>query len=339
MFLQVEARGRLFKDIDLNDRSNKPLALRLLLDALRAESDKRNNVERLYMGRYAWLTTWLQDLLNQLALPQLKHIYSMAWDDEANRRSPEGRAQYSPPKLESFTVDLHPLSDNLVLTHGWFDLSYLQTLDVTFCLNDEGESAGMLQRMLSSVSPHLRRLSLRNFDSALLPDLFDKIKRFTLLQSLALHPWLSNSDLDPDYLMSFRALCHLSISHIDILPILSSPHLRITTLTIGSPGGDDPEEGQEPEPEKYGRNGFSAMPALVRKVNDVAGLVQQHPLRFPSLRFVEVLNRDSGFSFVTRLGRDKEREAFKEIAGVLNGAGVTLIDENGLEWRDEWNDE
>lgn len=139
---------------------------------------------------------------------------------------------------------------------------------------------------------------------------------------------------------SFSALRHLTIPYFDNLPILSTPHLQLTTLTIGNAPGDDEEDFQKSEDEKYGDwNGSLTMLPLLRKVRAVAGLLLQHPKRFPSLRFVGILDRDDWLSFVTKRERQRNREALKEMAEVLKGIGLSLVDKNGLERRDEWNDE
>lgn len=282
------------------------------------------------------LIAWLQDLLGAVALPQLKHISSLRWKDEANERSPARRHHGSSPKLESLSVDLFILAEDLTLAHDWFDLSHLQTLNVIGPFNYVDESLGVLEQILDKIPSDLRHLSIKDFDSFILPNLTNKIKRFTSLQSLSLHPWLSGVSLKSDYLTSFSTLHHLAISYSDILPVLSAPHLNLTTLSIGNPLYDDPEPGQEALVDENGQSeGYSAMPGLHRKVNDVVRLIHQHPDRFPSLRFIAVKNWDEGFSFATKLGRDVERESCKEMAAVLKEVGLALVDESGLEWNDE----
>jgi hypothetical protein len=72
---------------------------------------------------------------------------------------------------------------------------------------------------------------------------------------------------------------------------------------------------------------------IIRRIFDAA---RDDPPRFPSLRCIKLWGGDH-ISFATRVGRDQVR--LGAMAPDLRAVGITLRDEVGLPWIEEWDDE
>lgn len=322
----------MYRSVSINDGdgpSGRKLRALLLEDPAR-----RQLVERIDFGGDDINARWLHRFLKQEAtLPSLTDVGWLHWDSFILSPKLRPVAGQERPQLLSLRIGMadQPGTGH-VSPSALFDLSRLRRLHLA--ISSEEDCCGAVE-LLQEVPDDLEHLKIAVSLWAKLPVILTAATRLRRLSSLSLSSIYSDAPAPSDLLAPFPDLCLLSLSHDDILPPLSTPHRSLAHLIIGNAPFDD----QEPEDEPDEEGDYSDTLPLVRKVGDLCRLLSEHPTRFPSLRSVQVRPGTRRCSFITQASRSRDLTHLEKMSGMLREVGLKLVDEEGWDWKEEWDGE
>lgn len=264
----------------------------------------------------------LLKFLESSTLPNLKNLDGFPWDALAVHIPPPHLVR---PRLDSLTVlQLYNVPD-FSPAFPWFDLSGLRMLEITANLDDKNT-----RRAIQEASPALEELGLHLFEMEDYTALVACLGRFKSLKTLKLYVQNWTSPLDAALLNSLPALQHLTMYHGGLSSAWVVPHASLQTLSLESPPPTfelDPADGD---------GDGSSDDTLYRNITALCQTIKEDPSAYPALRNVSVPSSYEQVSFATEESRGAVVLRLGKVLGELQAAGLRLVDDEGLEWREEW---
>lgn len=260
--------------------------------------------------------------LESSTLPNLKNLDGFPWDTLAVHTPPPHLVR---PRLDSLTVlQLENVPDSSP-AFPWFDLSGLRVLEIIANLDDKNT-----RRAIQEASPALEELALHLFEMEDYTALVACLGRFKSLKTLKLFVQNWTSPLDAALLNSLPALQNLTMYHGGLSSAWVVPHASLQTLSLESPPPTfefDPADGDG-----------SSDDTLYRNITALCQTIKEDPSAYPALRNVSVGSPSSyeKVSFATEESRGAVVLRLGTALGELKAAGLRLVDDEGLEWREEW---
>lgn len=345
--VQNDSQAQLFRHLDLSDLEDAQLDM--LAANLSLFPRLAGHVQALDANRHGgWpiVAGFLRDFVARPSFfPNLKSLGGIEWQGSSEEQFP---LQIRPRlRLEALDVtvsgsrrrlqDVAPLSDS-------FDLSSLRRLDIN-C------HVPFLLSFLCIIPATLERLTLKRviLRPAEVSQLLATLGRFTLLKTLT---------------TDFSALTMPSLVYLlPILPALNAgwirslgeldstllqPHTALRTIAISPvpvrrrrPFEASSELALEIDAEHYDES--SEVGVLREQVASLCEPARSavYKERFPSLAFVRL---HSNRFRARRFDSEKKRHQFHhgllyEVAPKLREVGLTLVDEGGVAWKEEWDAE
>lgn len=345
--VQNYSQAQLFRHLDLSDLEDAQLDM--LAANLSLFPRLAGHVQALDANRHGgWpvVAGLLHDLVARPSFfPNLKSLGGIEWQGSSEEQFP---LQIRPKlRVEALDItffgsrqrpqDVAPLSDS-------FDLSSLRRLDIN-C------HVPFLLSFLSIIPATLGRLTLKcvRLRPAEASQLLAALGRFTLLKTLTID---FSALTIPSLVYLLPVLPALNAGWIRSLGELDStllePHTALQTIVISPvpvrrrpPFESSSDLALEFDAECY--NEKSEVGVLREQVASLCDPARSavYKERFPSLAFVRL---HSNQFFARRFDSKKERHHFHhgllyELAPKLREVGLTLVDEGGVAWKEEWDAE
>jgi hypothetical protein len=309
---QAEAQPLLFRRFTTTSPSQHT---RLLLRALQSSTHLRSYVHSVTFERTSFEAT--DDLLRNLRLvPNLAHVAGLVWPFDPLLSPPDSDVR---PALQHLSLDVDAAAAGVSSLAAWFRLDGLQSL-TTYAADEPFTNLSFLADIPSDVPS----LAFVFFCTSIYPDLMAELARRQDLVQLELQPAEGTFVTAQNPLALLPGLQRLQVRSVeDPTSFLAVKHANITHLGLSVAF----ETWATEMPPSHQLRSF---------VHDLCGLIISEPTHFPKLVSVQLLAEDTYVSF-----EDGYRftSGAAGLARNLRRSGLCVLDEDGIEWQDDWAEE
>ena len=250
---------------------------------------------------------------NLRLVPNLEHLAGLVWPFDPLLSPPEAELR---PQLKTLSLDVDAAAAGVSSLAAWFRLDGLKSL-TTYAADEPFTNLSFLADI-----PHdVPELAFVFFCVSAYPDLMAELAGRQGLLQLELLPADGSLLEEVNPLALLPGLERLKFRGVeDLSSFLAVEHPNITHLSLSALH----EAWVVEIPQSHPLQGF---------VHDLCRLVDREPKHYPKLEVVQLLAEDFYISFEEGY---RFTSGAADLARRLRRSGLRVLDEDGIEWQDEW---